>query len=73
MVGLPAEEMGYRFGRLFLERVRENVPPTAGSRGAASAPVHAPRPVRERFPVQLPLSRSCGCALTVTAAAQAVS
>jgi len=66
MVGLPAEEMGYRTGRLLLERVRVNVPPTAGSRGAASAPVHARRPVRERFPVELPLSRSCGCPLSVT-------
>jgi DNA-binding LacI/PurR family transcriptional regulator len=59
MVGMPGEAMGHRAARLLLDRIGQSGPGGAGAATGATARVEAPK--KERLPVELLLSRSCGC------------
>jgi LacI family transcriptional regulator len=58
MIGMPGEPMGRRAGQMLLSRLRAVV---ANANGDITGGAPAAAPVRERFPVELLLSTSCGC------------
>jgi hypothetical protein len=67
MVGLPSEAMGRRTGQLLLERIQKSAANGSARNGknGHSEPAEPSAPVREAYPVELLIGRSCGCPAAV--------